>query len=265
MLIIGELLNSTRKMTAQAIETRQGDYIRKTARDQIENGAHFIDVNAGAFQENEAGHLKWLVKEVQAETGAPCCIDSPNPGALEAAVSVHKGIAMVNSISLEKERYDALLPIVAGTDLKIIGLCMSDSGMPQTGDERCAIADRLINGMVRKNIPIENIYIDPLVQPIATNTRFGAAFLDAVEKIMRTFPGVHTVCGLSNISFGLPERRHLNRTFMVMSIARGLDAAIIDPLDKKMMANITTAHTLYGRDEFCMNYIKAYRAGKLAV
>ncbi len=263
MIIIGELINSSRKKIGQAIENKDGDYIRKVARDQFENDADFIDVNAGAFPANEAEYLQWLVKEVQSEIDAPCCIDSPSPRAIEAAVSVHKGTAMVNSISLEKERYEAFLPIISGTNLKIIALCMNDSGMPRTCDERCGIADRLVNGLVKNNIPVENIYVDPLVQPIGTDTRFGIEFLDAVEKIMKMFPGIHTVCGLSNISFGLPERKLLNRTFITMAIAKGLDAAIINPLDKKMMANIITAQALYGSDAYCMNYIKAYRADKL--
>jgi cobalamin-dependent methionine synthase I len=263
MLIIGELINSTRKMIAEAIRNRDSEYIRNIARDQFEKGADFIDVNAGAFPDNEAGHLQWLVKEVQSEIDAPCCLDSPDPQVLAAALAAHKGTAMVNSISLEKERYEILLPVISGTDLNIVALCMSDSGMPQTCDERCKIADRLINGLVKNDIPVENIYVDPLVQPVATDTRFGIEFLDAVEKIMKAFPGIHTVCGLSNISFGLPERKHLNRTFVTMAIARGLDAAIVDPLDEKMMANIVTAEALYGNDAYCMNYIKAFRAGKL--
>jgi cobalamin-dependent methionine synthase I len=259
MLVVGELINASRKAIAVAIEAQNEEEIKKVASDQVQAGADFVDVNAGVFVGKEADYLQWLVKTVQYEVDASCCIDSPDPVAIEKALAVHKGTAMINSISLEKERYEALLPLVAGTDLKIVALCMSDEGMPETCEERVKIADKLINSLVGKNVPIENIYVDPLVQPVSTNGDFGVEFLNAVEKIMTGFPGVHTMCGLSNISYGLPLRKHLNQNFAVMAIARGLDGLIINPLDKQMMANIIAAETLAGRDNYCMNYLKAYR------
>ena len=262
MLIVGELINASRKAIATAIEAQDKETIEKVAKDQLEAGANFVDVNAGVFVGQETDYLKWLVSTVQSVVEAPCCIDSPDPQAIEAALSIHKGTAMINSISLEKERYQSLLPIVAGTDLKVVALCMSDEGMPETTEQRIKIADKLINGLVASNISIENIYVDPLVQPISTNTGFGVEFVDAVEAIKKNFEGVHTMCGLSNISFGLPERKFLNQTFMVMAITKGLDGAIINPLDKKMMANIIAAEALMGKDDYCMNYLKAFRAKK---
>jgi cobalamin-dependent methionine synthase I len=259
MLVVGELINASRKAIAVAIEAQNEEEIKKVASDQVQAGADFVDVNAGVFVGKEADYLQWLVKTVQDEVDAPCCIDSPDPVAIEKALAVHKGMAMINSISLEKERYEALLPLVAGTDLKIVALCMSDEGMPETCEERVKIADKLINSLVGKNVPIENIYVDPLVQPVSTNGDFGVEFLNAVEKIMTGFPGVHTMCGLSNISYGLPLHKHLNQNFAVMAVARGLDGLIINPLDKQMMANIIAAETLAGRDNYCMNYLKAYR------
>jgi cobalamin-dependent methionine synthase I len=211
------------------------------------------------FVGQEADNLQWLVKTVQQVVDAPCCIDSPDPKAIENALIHHKGTAMLNSISLEKERFERLLPIVSGTELKIVALCMSDEGMPETCIERVKIADKLINDLVRNNIPISNIYVDPLVQPISTKNNFGLEFLNAVEAIMTKFPGVHTICGLSNISYGLPMRKVLNRNFAVMAIAKGLDSLIINPLDKQMMSNIIAAETLAGRDDYCVKYLKAYR------
>lgn len=262
MIIVGELINSSRKLIAEAIEKRDKVSIQRLAVAQAENGAHYIDVNAGAFVDQEEEYLKWLVRTVQEKVDAPCCLDSPDPKAIETALALHKGTAMVNSISLEKERYDNMLPLVAGTDMKVIALCMSDQGMPKTVDDRMAIADKLISGLTRKNVPINNIYVDPLVQPISTDPAFGIEFLNAVEKIMTNFEGVHTMCGLSNISYGLPKRKFMNRTFMTMAIAKGLDGAIVDPLDNAMMANITASETLIGGDDYCMDYLKAFRAGK---
>jgi cobalamin-dependent methionine synthase I len=263
MIIVGELINASRKSIKAVIDNQDTQAIQKVAQDQCDAGADYIDVNAGVFVRQELEYLKWLVTTVQAEVDSPCCIDSPDPKAIEAALAVHKGTAMINSISLEKERYNNLLPIVAGTDFKVVALCMSDEGMPATSDDRLAIAEKLVNGLVKNNVAIENIYIDPLVQPISTSTEYGKEFMDAIEKIVTEFKGVHTMCGLSNISFGLPQRHFLNQIFMNMAIAKGLDGAIINPLDKKMMANIIAATTLIGKDNYCKGYLKAYRENKM--
>jgi len=263
MLIVGELINSSRKPIKAAVEAQDAEEIQKIAKDQHDHGADFIDVNAGTFVGKESEYMQWLIQTVQETVEAPCCIDSPDPKVVEAAASVHKGTPMINSISLEKERYDALLPVIAGTDLKVIALCMSDKGMPETKDDRVAIADELINSLVKNNVAIENIFVDPLVQPISTKDSYGMEFMNAIEAIMTGFPGVHTICGLSNISFGLPERKTINQTFAVMAIAKKLDSAIINPLDKRMMANIIAAETLAGKDEYCSNYLTAYREDRL--
>lgn len=262
MLIVGELINASRKAMGPAIEARDTDFIKKTATDQHRAGADFIDVNAGIFVKQEADYMKWLVTTVQEAVEAPCCIDSPDPKVIEAALSLHKGTAMINSISLEKARYDTILNLVAGTDLKVVALCMSDEGMPETAEDRLKIADTLINGLVKQNVPLDNIYVDPLVQPISTKDEFGIEFLDAVHAIMTRFQGVHTICGLSNISYGLPMRKLMNRVFAVMAVARGLDGLIVNPLDREMMANLISAETLAGRDEFCSAFLQAYRAKK---
>ncbi|MBC2724443.1 methyltetrahydrofolate cobalamin methyltransferase [Desulfosporosinus sp.] len=260
MLIVGELINASRKAIGEAIRAQDAEAVKKVAVDQREAGANFIDVNAGIFVGKEAEYLQWLVKTVQEATDTPCCIDSPDPKAIQAALSVHKGSAMINSISLEQSRFDSLVPVVAGTDLKVIALCMSDEGMPETTEQRLKIADQLINGLVKNNVPIHNIYVDPLVQPIATNNDFGIEFLNAIEAISKEFKGVHTMCGLSNISYGLPNRKFINQAFAIMAIAKGLDGLIINPLDKRMMAGLVTAETLFGRDNFCSNYLNAYRS-----
>ena len=265
MLIVGELINASRKKIRAAIENQDKDTIQQIAVQQFENGADFIDVNAGVFMGKEAGYLKWLVTTVQEELEAPCCIDSPDPQVIEAALAVHKGTPMINSISMEKERYDALMPIIAGTDYKVVALCMSDAGMPETAEARLTIAEELINSLVKNNVALENIYVDPLVQPLSTNDNYGTEFLTSIEMIMSRFPGIHTVCGLSNISYGLPERMLLNQTFMVMAITKGLDGAIVNPLDNKMMAAIVTAETLAGKDEWCAEYLQAYRQKKFEI
>lgn len=262
MIIVGELINASRKAIGTAIESQEADTIQKIAKDEQAAGADYIDVNAGIFVGKEPEYLTWLVRTVQEAVDTPCAIDSPDPDTIQAALAVHKGVPLINSISLEKKRYDNLMPIIAGTDFKVVALCMSDAGMPETCDQRMAIADKLVNGLVQNGITLDRIYVDPLVQPISTNGRFGVEFLEAVEKIMTTFNGIHTMCGLSNISYGLPVRKFMNQAFMVMAIAKGLDGAIINPLDTRMMANIVAAEALAGKDDFCANYLQAFRAGK---
>jgi cobalamin-dependent methionine synthase I len=207
MIIIGELINASRKAIKAAIEAQDAEAIQKVAKDQAEAGADYIDVNAGIFVGKEPEYLKWLVETVQQATDKPCAIDSPDPAAIEAALSAHQGTPMINSISLEKDRYDKLMPIIAGTDMKVIALCMSDAGMPQTVDDRMRIADELVGGLLNNNVKVENIFVDPLVQPLSVDGTFGVEFINTIEKIVATFPGIHTACGLSNISYGLAGQK----------------------------------------------------------
>jgi 5-methyltetrahydrofolate--homocysteine methyltransferase len=259
MILVGELINASRKAVAAAIEVEDAYTIKKMAIDQAAAGAAYIDVNAGIFVEREPACLAWMVPRIQSVVDIPCCIDSPSPEAIEAALTVHKGRAMINSISLERRRFDALLPLVAGSDLQVVALCMSDDGMPDTADQRLAIADRLVNRLVQHGVAPTDIFVDPLVQPLSTDSSYGIECLVAIRRIMVEFEPVHTICGLSNISYGLPRRRLLNRTFVSMAAASGLDSAIVDPLDKGVMDAISAAAALSGRDDHCLEYIQRHR------
>lgn len=263
MIIVGELINASRKKIKPIIQEANAEEVIRIAREQAECGADYIDVNAGIFVKEEPDYLKWLVKTIQSEVDRPCSIDSPNFEAIKAALEVHKGTAMINSISLEKERYDNVMPVIANTDLKVIALCMDDNGMPRSMEDRMGIADKLVTELTGNGVKVENIFVDPLVQPIATEHTFGMEFINTVEAIHKAFPGINTACGLSNISYGIPERKFANRTFMAMAIAKGLNGAIMNPKDKEMMATIICAETLAGRDLYCENYLDAYRNGLL--
>lgn len=263
MHIVGELINASRKSVRPLIENKDVEGVQALAQEQVNGGAEFVDVNAGVFVNKEVEYLPWLVQTVQEAVDVPCCIDSPNPAAIEKALEVHKGTPMINSISLERERYDAMIPFVAQNDRNVVALCMSDSAMPTTKDERMKIADTLINNLVQKGVAVENIFVDPLVQPLSTDNSYGMEFMNTVEEIMRRYPGIHTICGLSNISYGLPKRKHLNQCFVTMAIAKGLDGAVCNPKDTRLMANIVAAEALAGRDEYCEKYLSAYRDGTL--
>lgn len=265
MNIVGELINASRKAVGEAIKQEDHVYIQKLAKDQAAAGATYIDVNAGIFVGKEGQYMEWLIKNIKEVTNLPCSVDSPDPKVIEQGLKLNGDNVMINSISLEKERLDAILPLIAGTPFKIVALCMDDEKMPETMEERLKIGDILINKLIQNNVKLENIYVDPLVQPISTDKTFGMGFIDTVEAIMKKYVGIHTICGLSNISYGLPERKFLNRNFAVMAIAKGLDSLLIDPLDKKMMSSICAAETLAGRDDFNVKYLKAYRKKNLEV
>ncbi len=262
MVIVGERINASRKPIKPAIENKDADFIVREAEDQVKAGAHLVDVNAGVFVNREVEYLPWLVETIQAKIDVPLCLDSPDPKAIEAALAVHKGQPMINSISLEKKRFEEILPLIEKYKAKVVALCMTDKGMPKTADERFDVATELIEKLIKVGVPLEDIYVDPLVMAVSTDSSFGIEFLLAVQRIMKSHQGVHTICGLSNISYGLPLRKQLNQLFAVMAMTMGLDALIIDPLDERMMANILTAETLMGADPYCAGYLKAYRDGR---
>lgn len=267
MLVVGEKINTSRKAVKEAVKNRDAAFIRELARQQAEGGANYIDINCGTFIDNEPELITWMVEEVQDELSLPLCIDSPNPLAIAAGLKAHRnGQAMVNSISGEKERYEAILPLVKEYGCKIVVLCMDDeSGIPNDAKTRFTIASKIIEGLKGVGTKEDDIYVDPLIQPISTATVNALSALDTITMLKEAYPGTHSICGLSNISFGLPERKILNQTFMMLCMAAGLDGVILDPKDKRMMAFITAAEALLDKDPYCGRYIKAYRQGLLAL
>jgi len=263
MIIVGEKINTSRKSIEDAVRKRDATFIAKIARGQAEAGAHYIDVNAGTFLDQEVDCLCWLVETVQKEVALPLSLDSPNPRALSEAMQVHRGEPMINSISLEEERFQSLLPVITSQPCSVVALCMARTAMPVTTEERVQAGSELVKKLVSEGFPLEKIYVDPLIQPISVDTNMGIAALGAIKKIMDDFPGVNTTCGLSNISFGLPERRLINRNFLALCIAYGLSAVILDPTDQQLMATLFAVEMLLGRDEYCGNFIDAYQNDRI--
>ncbi len=261
--VIGERINTSRKLVQAAVTERNADYIINDVKKQQEAGATYIDVNAGARIGHEAEDMKWLLDTIQPVATVPLTLDSPDPEILEMAFKMVEKAPMINSISLEKERFDAMMPFLKGKDCKIIALCMDDAGMPGSADDILGRAKSLVKELNTIGIPTASIYVDPLVQPISTDSTKGVMVLDAVRAIKTEFPDVHITGGLSNTSYGLPQRHIINRTFVTLMMDAGMDSAIIDPLDKKIMGTIRTADMLLGYDDFCMNYLKGVRSGSI--
>ncbi|MDP6618392.1 MAG: dihydropteroate synthase [Nitrospinota bacterium] len=268
MLVVGELINCTRAKIREAVERQDVAYIQDLARRQVEAGANYLDVNSG-IPRKDVSTMEWLVSLVQEAVDLPLSIDSSDPDAIAKGLELCRRNGkvldkpLVNSVNAEKDRLERLLPILSEYRPKAIVMCMDSEGIPDTSEGKITIAARLIEQVARVGLPLDDIYVDPCVFPVSADKKHGGAALDAVEKIMTSFPGVHTICGLSNISFGLPKRKQLNQGFLLLMMARGLDAIIADPLETRLMLNIITAETLLGRDDYCRNYIAAFRQGKM--
>ena len=264
MLIIAERINATRKRIRKAILDRNADLIRQETRNQLEAGANYIDANAGIEASREPEDLKWLVQTIQSEAECLVALDSTNADALRAALPLVKGTPpMINSITGENGRHEDVLPLVRDSSARVVALTIGPQGMPTSVDERIDAAAIIVDLLVGHDIGLDRVYFDPIIYSAATDGNAGRMALETVHRLRARFPEVHITCGLSNISFGLPRRNILNRTFLPMLLSAGLDSAIMDPTEPHMMTAVLAAEAILGRDELCMNYITAERAGKL--
>lgn len=263
MKIIGEKINGTRSQIAKAVVERDADLIRTLARRQVDAGAEWLDVNAGTLPEREPDDLVWLVKTVQEVTDRPLCLDSSNPKALVAALTVTAQTPLINSISGEPSRLTSVLPVVIEHGCPVIALCMDDQGIPSNVETRLRVLRRLLEETRRAGVPDERVYVDPLVMTMATNTECANIALTTMRAVRAEFPATHLTVGLSNVSYGLPSRALINRTFLVLAMDAGLETAIADPLDRELRAAIFATDLLLGRDKHCLGYTRAYRAGLL--
>ena len=266
MIIIGELINGTRKRIKQALADRDSAYIAKLVKQQDEAGASFIDLNPGTVGDQEVADAVWLVQVAQAATEKPLCFDTPNPAAMAAAFEAYTGSAvpMINSISLEPERLATMLPLVKDAGCNVIALSLGDAGMPTRPGDREKAALPLLDLLVdQAGLPPERIFMDPIITPVSTQAEVVGLICGAVRAIKEHNPKAHVTSGLSNISFGLPNRKLLNRVAVTLFMEAGRDSAVMDPLDAQIMAQIFATEALLSCDEYCMNYLTAFRAGKL--
>lgn len=265
MLIVGERINSTRKSIDKAVKEKDFEVIKDEVIKQTGAGAHILDVNCGTVDvQDEPATMEWLVKTIQNDImNVPLCIDSANPEAVAAGLAVHQGQGMINSISGETDKLKQLLPLVKKYNALVVALCIDDNGIPKGVNEALKVGDKIVNQLLDAGVPIKNIYFDPLVRSVATNPETVAEILRIIEGMADKFKGLHFISGLSNVSFGLPERRHLNRAYLVLSIAAGLDAVIVDPLDSSLISLTYATSALLNKDKYSMKYIKAHKDGKL--
>jgi len=263
MIIIGEKLNGTLKKAGAAIAARDAAYVQDMARRQAAAGADFIDVNAGTAPEREPDDLAWLVDCVQAVTDRPLCLDSANRAALAAALERVARPPMINSISGEAKRLEGVLPLVPGRSCGVIALLLDDGGIPGDVDGRLAVARRILERTRAAGVPDEQVYVDPLAIAVSTRQDGGLVALETMRALRAEAPDVRFSIGLSNVSFGLPARRVINRVFLTLALAHGLDAAIMDPLDDSLYSELLAAEMVLGRDRFCRRYTTAFRNNRV--
>ncbi len=261
-VIIGERINPTgKKKLAAALLAGDLEIVRQEALAQVEAGADVLDVNVGAAGVDEVDLLPRAVRLVLETVDVPVCIDTPNAEALAAALAVHKellpdGKPLVNSVNGEEGSLRRVLPLVAEHGAAVIGLCMDDEGIPATPERRLTVAKKIIERAEEVGIPREDVIIDCLALTVGADSKAGWTTLEAI-RMVREELGVNMTLGASNISFGLPEREVINRAFIAIAIATGVNCPIVDAA--KVRPYILATDLVLGRDDYAMRYIQAFR------
>ncbi len=257
--IVGERLNPTgKKLLAEMIRKNDLDYLIKEAMKQEEQGAHILDVNVGLPDIDEESTLKNVITELQSVTKLPLQIDSSNIKAIEAATRLYNGKPIINSVNGKKESLDAVLPIAKKYGACVIGLTLDENGIPETAEGRFEIAKKIVTAAEEIGIPKKNIIIDCLVLTASAQQKLVQETLKAVRLVKEKL-SVKTMLGVSNVSFGLPNRGLLNKTMLALALAHGLDAAIMNPGDEAMTEIIDSFRVLMNYDEEAKDYIEKNR------
>lgn len=259
-LVVGERINPTgRKKLAEELREGRLDAVIADARAQAEAGADVIDVNVGVPGVNQSRILPLAARAVYEETGLPVCVDSSEVEALKAALAVLPGEdVMVNSVTGDREMLKELLPAVAESGACLVGLAKDMGGIPRTVEERLDVGRRILEEAERHGIGKDRVLLDFLTLPAATDAEAALVTLACIEKASREW-GAGTILGASNVSFGMPERRVINAAFLAMAIARGLTAALVNPLEEEVVQAILAADMLVGRDPMGRRYLKDFR------
>jgi 5-methyltetrahydrofolate--homocysteine methyltransferase len=262
MIVVGELINMTRKPVEQAWKARDAEAIASLARKQAEAGADYIDVNSGVPGE-EAACMAWLVEVVQQAVDLPLSVDTSHPEALEKALERVNKDPLINSVSAEKERWSSFLPRLEGVSCKVVGLLVGDGGLPKTTQDRLDNGAFLMEKFCKAGFSEEDVFFDSCVMPVSTDPAAGSEFLDSLRELKGRWPSTHRIAAISNVSFGLPVRSLLNRSFLALAMGAGLDTVIVNPTDAGILQSLRAADALLGKDDYCREYLQAYRKGLL--
>ena len=258
-VIIGERINPTRrKKLAESMS--QGDFsvVQEDAIRQVEAGAQILDVNAGIPGGDEPALLVGAVQAVMEVANRPLCFDTANPDALEAALAVYPGKALINSTTAEEKMMERVLPLAKKYNAAVIGVITDEAGIPATPQARLEVARKLIARASDYGIPAHDVVIDCLALTVGADHSAGRTTLDTMQLVSQEL-GVNLSLGASNVSFGLPDRKIINVAYLALAVARGLTAAITDPTVPEIQTTLLACDLLMGRDEYSMRWIQAYR------
>ena len=263
MIIIGEKLNGSIPSIGKAIAERDEKKIRRLAVRQEAADADYLDVCASVPEDVEEETLKWMLDLIQEESDLPICLDSPSPDTIIKAMKYVKKPGLINSVSMEGNKIAKVFPVIADTRWKCIALCSDEKGIPPTAEKRLAVFERILAEADRYGIAHNRLFIDPLVEMLCTSEDGMATIVETIRGIRARDEDVHIIGAISNSSFNLPARALINQAFVTITIAAGMDAAILDPTNRDMKGAIYAAEACMGIDEFCMEYIGAFREGKI--
>lgn len=264
MIIIGEKINGSIPSVAEAIARRDGEFIKERARLQAEAGASFIDCCASVAESEEVETLKWMIDCIEQATDLPISVDSPSADVLLQAYKFCKRPGLFNSVSGEGDKIDKIFPEMAKPEnaaWQVIALLSDDTGIPKNAADRLRVFDKIMGKAKEYGIAPNRIHIDPLVEMLCTSENGIETNTEVISSVRAQYPSIHITAAVSNISFNLPVRKMLNLGFTVLAMNAGLDSAILDPTNRDMMGLIYATEALLGMDEYCMEYIGAYREG----
>lgn len=261
MIIIGEKINGSIPSVAKAIAEKDADFIRNLAKAQADAGATYIDVCASVEDSIELETMKWLIDLVQEVTDTPIAVDSPNVHTCVEAMKFCNKPGLFNSVSLEGDKVDVAFPAIADTKWEIVALLNDDTGISKTAEQRLNVFERLMAKAKEYNIDPSRFHIDPIIEMLCTSEDGINMVTDVIRTIKEKYPTIHVTGAVSNISFNLPVRRIVNQAFTVLAMDAGMDSAILDPLNQDLMGLIYATEALMGEDDYCMEYISAYREG----
>jgi 5-methyltetrahydrofolate--homocysteine methyltransferase len=256
-VLIGERINPTgKKKLTETLKADDMEIVRKEALAQVQAGADILDVNVGVFGVDEVSLLPKAVKAVMETVDVPLCLDSSNPDAMEEALKVYKGKALVNSVTGEEHSLKRILPLVKEHGAAVIGMVQDEDGIPRDAERRIRIAHKIVEKVEAAGISRENLVIDCLAFAVGAEPTSGVAVIEAIRRIKAEL-GVNMTMGASNVSYGLPDRRLINNAFVAMAAAAGATCLIVDTA--KVRPIVLAADLVLGRDNRARRYIEAYR------
>jgi 5-methyltetrahydrofolate corrinoid/iron sulfur protein methyltransferase len=260
MYIIGEKINGMFKNVREAIGSKNKDVIKELAKKQIDSGAHALDVNVGPASANPMEDMQWLIKTVREVTDAPLAVDTTKPDVMDAGLSLAGAGSFLNSITGEEEKLNKFLPIASKHNTRIVALTIDKSGIPAHAEGRLEIAANIIAKAIENGIDTGNLYIDLVILPGNVSHPHSSAVLEAMKQVkILCDPAPKSILGLSNVSQGTVCRNLVDRTYLGMALACGLDAAILNPMDKELMDTMITSELLLGKNIYCDSFLDAYR------